>query len=225
MRASRLFASRTLLAVGLAAATWLGTPAASLAEPQHSAAQAVPGAADPDPQVRRMAVAQLAEVGDMDDARRLLPSLYDEDPLVRKLTEAALWQIWSRSGDEATDALFARGMAQLQSAELDDALATFTQIIALRPDFAEAWNKRATVNFLLERFGDSMRDCDEALKRNPSHFGAMAGYGQMLLASGEVDNALPYLRRALQVNPNMQGVARLVIAIELQREERRRRMV
>jgi tetratricopeptide (TPR) repeat protein len=225
MRASRLFASRTLLAVGLAAATWLGTPAASLAEPQNSAAMTVPGATDPDPEIRRLAVAQLAEVGDMDDARRLLPSLYDEDPLVRKLTEAALWQIWSRSGDEATDALFARGMAQLQSAELDSAHATFTQVIALRPDFAEAWNKRATVNFLLERFGDSMRDCDEALKRNPNHFGAMAGYGQMLLASGEVDNALPYLRRALQVNPNMQGVARLLIAIELQREERRRRMV
>lgn len=225
MRRARPLASRTLLAIGLAAAALLSTPTALLAEPQTGAALTVPGATDPDPQVRRMAVAQVAESGDMDDARRLLPSLYDEDPLVRKLTEAALWQIWSRSGDEATDALFARGIEQLQSAELEDALATFSQVIQLRPGFAEAWNKRATVHFLLDRHAESMKDCDEALKRNPSHFGALAGYGQMLLAAGMVDNALPYLRRALQVNPNMPGVAKLVIAIELQREERRRRMI
>lgn len=193
--------------------------------PAATRAQALKAAAHPDASVRRLAVARLGEIGTMADAEQLAAQLHDDDPPVRQLTEAALWQIWSRSGDRAIDALFLRGLQQMQAAQLREALATFSTITARKPGFAEGWNKRATVYYLLGQFDLSMKDCDEVLKRNPRHFGALSGYGQMYLAAGDLDRALPFFQRALKVNPNMEGVAQTVRLIEVQKEEKRRRMI
>ena len=88
----------------------------------------------------------------MDDVDRLLARLDDPDPQVRELAAAATWQIWSRSGDPAIDKLFAHGMDQMEAAALEDALATFSLIVKRKPGFAEGWNKRATIHFLLGHF-------------------------------------------------------------------------
>lgn len=210
------------VALLLAAATPLPVVAA---DPPQTRSRALKGATHQDPAVRRSAVERLGEVGTMADADRLAARLYDDDPLVRRLAEAALWQIWSRSGNRAIDALFLRGMQQMQAGQLREALATFSEITARMPGFAEGWNKRATVYYLLGQFDLSMKDCDEVLKRNPRHFGALSGYGQMHLAGGDLNRALPYFQRALKVNPNMEGVAQTVRLIEVQLEEKKRRMI
>ena len=163
---------------------------------------------------RRAAIGRLAEVGRMEDVDRLLARLGDDDPRVRDLAAAATWQIWSRSGDPAIDKLFARGVAQMEAAELDDALATFGVIVRRKPVFAEGWNKRATVLFLLGRFDESLKDCDEVLKRNPKHFGALSGAGQIHLRLGNAERALDFFRRALAVNPNLAGAAEIVPLLE-----------
>lgn len=158
----------------------------------------------------------------MDDASRVLKRLADADPRVRAAA-AAIWLIWGRSGDPAIDKLYARGVERMQTAALDAALATFDQIVRRKPGFAEGWNKRATVYFLLSRNEKSLRDCDAVFKRNPKHFGALAGAGQIHLRLGNVRLALDYLRRAVAVKPNLDGPAQMIPLLELQLRDDRNR--
>lgn len=154
---------------------------------------------------RAAAVARLADVGTMADAPRLAARLRDEDADVRDLAGAALWMVWSRSGDRSVDRLFNRGVRQLGLGELQAAQATFTQVIRRKPGFAEGWNKRATVRFMLGDDQASLKDSEEALRRNPLHFGALAGMAQIHWRRGDLDLALQAYERALQVNPNLDG--------------------
>ena len=86
------------------------------------------------------------------------------------------------------------------------AIRTFTTIIQKKPDFAEGWNKRATLYYLTGDYEKSLRDCDEVVKRNPQHWGVLSGYGQIYLALGKPEQALDYFQRALKVNPNLTRV-------------------
>ncbi len=166
------------------------------------------------PEKRAEAVIVLGNEGRMADVPALLERLRDEEPAVRALAEQAIWAVWSRSGDPEVDALFAQGVAEMQSGESSAAIATFTRVIALKPDFAEGWNKRATVYFLVGDYQRSLADCDEVIRRNPNHFGALAGYGQIYLHLNDYDKALAYFRRALVVNPNLDGVRTIIDALE-----------
>ena len=142
----------------------------------------------------------------MEDVPLLVGALRDGDPLVRAFAETALWQVWSRSGDEEVDRLFAIGVEQMTARRADLAVDTFTRIIELRPEFAEGWNKRATAYYLLGEYQKSLADCDEVLKRNPYHFGALSGYGMIYLQLDQPARALDSLERALTVNPNLSSV-------------------
>ncbi|MDH5538103.1 MAG: tetratricopeptide repeat protein [Rhizobacter sp.] len=174
---------------------------------------------------RRAAVERLAVLGTMPDADQLVARLADEDAQVRLLTEAALWQIWSRSGEPAIDALYWRGMQQMQGGQLADALATFSDIIRRKPEFAEGWNKRATILYMLGEYHLSLQDCDEVMKRNRHHFGALSGYGQIYLALGDFVRARQFFQRALEVNPNMHGAAQAIEWLEQQIERQQRKTI
>jgi tetratricopeptide (TPR) repeat protein len=178
--------------------------------------QALKALEQPEAAARLAGVERLAEIGQMADADRLLARLGDVDPQVRESTAQAMWRIWSRSGDPAIDSLFARGVEQMQSAAYEQALAVFNEIVTRKPEFAEGWNKRATLYFLLDRNQESLRDCDEVLKRNPNHFGALSGAGQIHLRLDHPQLALEFFKRALKVNPNLDNI-RLVIPMLEQR--------
>jgi tetratricopeptide (TPR) repeat protein len=156
---------------------------------------------------RREAYAVLGAVGIDDDLPRLYAALYDADPVIRGIAQDAIWRVWSRSGDAATDRLYAVAMEQIEGGNLRAAVRTLTGIIDTRPTFIEAWNKRATVYFMLGENERSIADCDQVLARNPLHFGALAGYAQLMLRQHKFRRALEYFERALAVNPNMPGVA------------------
>ena len=130
----------------------------------------------------------------------------DAHPSVRVLAERALWLLWSRSGDAEVDRLLARGVEDMEARRLEQAIEAFSQVVRRKPGFAEGWNKRATAYYLAGDFARSLADCDEVMKRNPRHFGALAGYGQIYVQLEQLDKALEYFRRALRVNPNMTGV-------------------
>jgi tetratricopeptide (TPR) repeat protein len=215
---------RTLSMVLLfgAATSWSATAAPA---PAESRTQALAALEKPDAHTRFDAAVRLGKVGTMPDADRLVRHLGDDDPQVRIAAESSLWQIWSRSGDTKIDALFEQGVQQMATRELDDALATFSAIVAKKPDFAEGWNKRATVLFMMGRFEASMKDCDEVLKRNPNHFGAMSGYAQMLAQQGQPKRAIEYLQRALRVNPNLPGAEESIEILQQQLNEQRSRMI
>lgn len=175
---------------------------------------------------RRQGAETLGRIGRMDDVTALSPRLADDDEGVREVAQAAIWRIWSRSGDEKTDARFKRGVGQMAGGELLAALATFTEIIERRPDFAEAWNKRATVYFLLGDYERSLRDCDEVFKRNPQHFGALSGAAQMHLQMGHLDEALDLLQRAKLANPGLTSTDALIEMLRKhQRSVRDRRAI
>ena len=216
--------NRALLPLVMALALALCAPAQS-AEKFATRAQALKAVEDPDPGVRLLAIERLAAIGTMADADRLADRLGDEAAPVRQYAEMALLQIWSRSGDRAVDALYLRGVQQMQAGNLHEALATFTTIVQKKPAFAEGWNKRATIYYLLGQYEAAMKDCDEVLKRNRKHFGALAGYGQMYAAQGDYAHAVLFLERALEVNPNLPGVLQTLQLIREELEERQRNTI
>ncbi len=164
----------------------------------------------PDVETRRRATVWMGEVGTTGDLPAVFRLLRDPDDLVRALTENAIWQIWSRSGDPAVDQLFAVGVEQMNHGEAQAAIATFSEIIRRKPEFAEGWNKRATMYFLVGEYDKSLQDCDEVIKRNPQHWGVLSGYGQIYVQLDKPEEALVYFQRALAVNPNLRQVERMI---------------
>jgi tetratricopeptide (TPR) repeat protein len=206
----------------LAAALTAAAPPA-FPEPPRSREEALAALRRPDAAARAEAVVWIANQGGMDDAPLLHERLRDESPFVRGFAERGLWLLWGRSGDAAVDRLMAQGVEEMQSGRHRQAIATFGEVIRRRPDFAEGWNKRATVHYLAGDYRRSIADCDEVLKRNPLHFGAISGYGQIYFRLQQYAKALEWWRRALEVNPNMTGVeVNIREAEELIRQRRRR---
>ena len=187
--------------------------------------QAVQSLSHADAQTRRDAASRLGEVGSMADVTLLVKALRDPDEDTRDYVEQALWRIWARSGDPEVDRLYQAGIQQMNAGDLQQSIVTFTRIIELKPDFAEGWNKRATLYFLVGDLRKSLADCDEVMKRNPYHFGALAGYALIYIRLEYYDRALEYSRRALDVNPNMEGVRRNIELLERLLEQRRRQVI
>ena len=194
------------------------------AESARERALADLGRAD-DVAARRAAVRQLADSAVMADLPVLVRALRDPDPVVRGFVESAMWSVWSRSGDETVDRLFAAGVEQMGQRQLEAAAETFSRIIQRRPEFAEGWNKRATVYFLLGDYGRSLADCDEVMARNPYHWGALSGYGMIYMQLDQPARAIDYLEKALAVNPNLDQVAQTIEVLKTLLLQRRRDMI
>ena len=184
--------------------------------------QAVTQIKSEDVELRRQGAAWLGELGLPADAPLLIAALTDPDEAVRVLAENSVWQVWTRSGDKEVDGLMLAGIEQMNRGDGPAAVETFSKIIQRKPDFAEGWNKRATVYFLMGENEKSLHDCDEVMKRNPDHFGALAGYGQIYLRMDQPERALTYFRRALRINPNMRGIRQAIPEIEQLLTERRK---
>ncbi len=176
--------------------------------------QVLHGLEDADPDIRRGAYIALGSVGNRDDLPLLYSALYDADALVRKIAEDAIWKVWSRSGNALHDRILQRGIEQMQAGQYAGAVRSFSALIRLAPDFAEAWNKRATVYFIVGENDRSIADVEQVLEREPYHFGALSGYGQLMLRKHEFRRALDYFERALTINPNMQDVSKSIEAIK-----------
>ena len=224
MRLSKV-AMKTLVLLALAIACLVPAMPAAAAPDRPSRAQALAALKRTDADERRRGALGLAIVGRMEDAPTLIIALRDTDERVRVVAEQALWAVWSRSGDARVDELFARGVAQMGEQRLPEAIATFTRVIELKPDFAEGWNKRATAYFLAGEFRRSLKDCGEVVKRNPQHFGVLSGYGQIYLELDQPEKALEYFRRALEVNPNLEGVQGLAERLDSMIVRRRQRSI
>jgi len=209
-----------------AAASGLTVPAApAFPAPPADHAAALAGLRDPDAAKRADAIAWIANHGSMADAELLHERLRDADPVVRSYAETGLWALWSRSGDAKVDAFMVRGVDEMNGGRLAEAAASFSAAIRVKPEFAEAWNKRATAYFLMREYRKSIADCAEVLKRNPKHFGALSGLGQIYLALDDPEQALQWFRRALEVNPNMPTVEYNIKALEEVLQKRRGRMI
>jgi tetratricopeptide (TPR) repeat protein len=202
-----------LVMVLLVTALTLAAPAA-FPEPPRSRAEALAALKNADTATRAEAVVWIANRGTMADAPLLHERLRDESAFVRSFAEQGLWLLWTRSGDAEIDALMAKATEEMQAGRYGEAIILLDQIVKTKPDFAEGWNRRATVHYLAGDLQKSIADCDQVLKRNPGHFGALSGLGQIYLQLQDDAKALESFRRALEVNPNMVGVEMNVRMLE-----------
>lgn len=183
---------------------------------------AIAGLTAPSPERRAEAIVWFARNGLPADDEHVLPRLADEDPFVRALADRAIWTMWSRSGDPKVDELMERGAAEVAAGRYDAAIATYGEVIRRKPAFAEGWNKRATVRFLAGDDARSLADCDEVMKRNPHHYGALSGYGQIYFRQQRYEKAIESWRRALELNPNLESLQDAIGEAERLRAQTRR---
>ena len=150
----------------------------------------------------------LPDVVAQDDPR--LDTLFGKLKSTRDVTEAyeveqEIWSVWLVSGDDRADAIIAKGLRAMTLRDYDTALGAFDEIVRLVPNFAEGWNKRATVYYLLGNYKASTADIETALALEPRHFGALTGLGLIRLAQGDDAKALEAFEAALEVHPHLPG--------------------
>lgn len=119
--------------------------------------------------------------------------------------EEAIWRIWLVSENDTVNRYMAAGLSAMSSRDPETALALFDEIVRIAPDFAEGWNKRATVHYLLGQFDESIADIRRTLALEPRHFGALSGLGLVYLALGRDGKALDAFDQALRIYPLMPG--------------------
>lgn len=125
-----------------------------------------------------------------------------EDVIERQILENQIWSAWRSVEQPAVDEAFTLGMDAMQSSDYKAAIERFTQAIELNPDFAEAYNMRATTYFLMGDYFESLTDVQVTIDLEPRHFGALMGGAQIAIRSGQTELALEFVEAALEVSPN-----------------------
>ncbi len=120
--------------------------------------------------------------------------------------EQEIWAIWVQPATASGRVLMRQGTLQMQNFDLMGAIDTFTALIEIEPEFAEAWNKRATIHYLVGNLAESLTDIEQVMALEPRHFGAQAGRGLVLDAMDLDEAALEEYERALEMNPHMASI-------------------
>jgi tetratricopeptide (TPR) repeat protein len=128
--------------------------------------------------------------------------------------EQEILRRFSRSGSATADLLMGWATEAMEEKNFTLALDVLDQILVIKPDFAEAWNKRATVYFLMDNYGASLSDIRETLALEPRHFGALAGFGMILKAMDRKEEAIRVFKRALEIDPRLDQVQEALDELE-----------
>ncbi|SVD25946.1 uncharacterized protein METZ01_LOCUS378800 [marine metagenome] len=137
----------------------------------------------------------------MDRIQQYLENLKSEDSATREKATRELWALWYRQAGAEMEEELNRGTSLMNHKNLDGALKVFQELIEKRPDFSEAHNKLATLLFLKGQYGESARECEVTLRRNPHHFGALNGMGMCLFHLNRHEEAIQYFKKALDIQP------------------------
>ncbi|MEZ5789080.1 MAG: tetratricopeptide repeat protein [Xanthobacteraceae bacterium] len=120
--------------------------------------------------------------------------------------ENRIWAHWLASGSDTVNLLMVRVKHLIEKENYDIAVRMLDAIIEIRPQYAEAWNRRATVFYLKKDYGSALADLRQVLRREPRHFGALSGLGTIMQDIGDEKHALEAYRAALDVYPRLKGV-------------------
>ena len=120
--------------------------------------------------------------------------------------ESKIWNIWMEHYDPEVESAMFQGVEAMKLQQFEQAFGHFSLLIKLAPDYAEGWNKRATVLYLMGRFKESEADVMRTLELEPRHFGALSGQGLIRIALQDWSGAIYFLESALKINPHMYGV-------------------
>lgn len=137
----------------------------------------------------------------------LFAQLHDaRNPAVAKRAEREIWSIWHETPDDKSLEIMRAARRSLDSGDFTAAVHRLDELVAYAPEFAEAWNQRAIVLYLVEDYAGALRDIARTLELEPRHFGALSGRGQVYLQLDELEMALESFELALERNPWMDNV-------------------
>lgn len=142
------------------------------------------------------------------------------DDEIAKAIEERIWAVWLVSRSDTANLLMTRVRTALEQHDTELALKLLDAIVTIKPDYVEAWNRRATIHYLQKDYGKALADIRQVLKREPRHFGALSGLGLILQDIGDDKQALEVYRRALNLYPRMQRVPDLVKKLQEEVEGR-----
>src|SRR5262252_7546441 len=136
------------------------------------------------------------------------------DDTTAKAIEERIWAVWTLSRSDTANLLMTRVKTAIEANDLDLAINLLNSIVKVKPEYVEAWNRRATIFYMKKDYGRSLADIREVLKREPRHFGALAGLGLILQDLGDNKQALEVYRRALILYPRMERIPELVKTLQ-----------
>ena len=116
-----------------------------------------------------------------------------------------IWSEWNQSGSASIDLMMQWAQKATEDQKFDVALDFLDQVVTLQPDYAEGWNRRATVHFMMKNYGKSMADIDRTLQLEPRHFGALSGLAQIMAETGHKESALEAWQKVLVIYPMMRN--------------------
>ena len=128
------------------------------------------------------------------------------DEASSKAIEERIWALWLISGSDTCNLLMTRAKVATDAKDYDLALKLLDSIIEIKPDYVEGWNRRATIYYLKDDYAHAIADIGEVLAREPRHFGALSGLGQMLQEIGDDKDALEAYRKALAIDPHLEHI-------------------
>jgi tetratricopeptide (TPR) repeat protein len=138
----------------------------------------------------------------LDTAAPLLDQLKSaQDETAARALEQQVWLAWTGSGNDEVDSLMRKSSALMQAQAFDEALAVLDGVVAKAPKFAEGWNKRATLLFMMSDYDRSMADIGKVLDLEPRHFGALSGLGLIRSAKGDKLGAIAAYKKVLEIDP------------------------
>jgi tetratricopeptide (TPR) repeat protein len=132
------------------------------------------------------------------------------DAASAKHIEDRIWAQWLASGSDTANLLMSRVKTAIEAQDLDLAIKLLDSLVEIRPDYVEAWNRRATLYYMRKDYARSMADIRQVLLREPRHFGAISGLGMILQEFGDEKRALDAFRRAISIHPHLQRIPDLI---------------
>jgi tetratricopeptide (TPR) repeat protein len=136
------------------------------------------------------------------------------DDVTAKAIEEHIWALWTASHSDTTNLLMSRVQAAIEAKDLDLAIKLLDGVIKIKPNYVEAWNRRATIYYMKKDYGRALADIREVLRREPRHFGALSGLGLIMQDIGDDKQALEVYRRALAVYPRLQRIPEIVKTLQ-----------
>ena len=125
-----------------------------------------------------------------------------------------IWQRWTANDDPDVSQLMQIGIRALNYSTYRKALQSFDRVIEIAPEFAEGWNKRATLYYHIKEYRRSIDDIKKTLRLEPRHFGAWSGLGLVSIAQENYSGALAAFKKALSINPHISNIRRYVQKLE-----------
>jgi tetratricopeptide (TPR) repeat protein len=136
----------------------------------------------------------------------LFATLESGDEAAAKRAENGILTLWLQSGSDTIDLLMSWGMKAIEDKDYGTALDVLDRVVTLKPDYAEGWNKRATVYYLTDKYGQSLADIQRVLVLEPRHFGALSGLGSIFRELGDDKRAIDAYNQALALDPHLENV-------------------